>query len=142
MANERVDVLSIRQADRPNYEALLARGGPLPGEDLKVAFLLTMALGFADDRRADLVPKKYSYIRESYLSDEERTVINSLAVRSKNGLGVLADKREVYSVAERFAAGGIQVLRGQTTGEPGSFEKRLEAKLVELASHVKDDSLG
>lgn len=133
MERDEPDRLSIRENDRAAYNAILAKGSPLAGQDNKVAFLLAMMVGFREDRSLELGPKKDGYILTSYLNDKERTIIRALAVSTTGSLDILADKKEVYAIAEKYAAGGIDHLRSEIEGgQFGTFEKKLEGQLIEL----------
>jgi hypothetical protein len=127
-------ILYVREGDRKIYDEL-RRGGPLEGQETKVVFLLAMITGFLNKRSEDLGPNKDTYIRTEYLSDEEKTLIKAIAVQTEGKLEVLADMKDVYSIAERFAAGGIERLRSDLKSlEGGTYLKRLEVALAESTS--------
>lgn len=110
------------------YRKLLNRGSPLEGQPAKVLFILAMMKGVTTKKERDLGPKKDGYVRTSYLSDEDRALIYSVVVQKTGSLDVLADKKRVFDIAERFAAGGIQLLIDDVFNETeaSTFERRLE----------------
>jgi len=100
----------------------------------KAVFLMAMAVGFCEGRKEELKDiKTRDYDRVSYLDAKEKALIKAIAVADKNGdLHVLLNPKEVYSIAEAYAAGGIKLLKNKVfSGEFGSYIKRLEAELLE-----------
>lgn len=137
MAISEPDRLYIRRKDRETYEIILGSDSPLRGQDAKVAFLMAMLTGYDEGKELDLASSKDGYFRSEYLTDFEKTVVKAIAVQKKGGLAVLLDMKEVYAIAERYAAGGLESLKGHLlSGEHGSYEKRLELLLREKATRL------
>jgi len=129
VAKDEPDRLYIRKKDREDYSLILGAGSPLQGQEAKVAFIMAMLAGYTEGKELELGSQKEGYVRTEYLTDLEKTIIKAIAVKKTGGLDVLQDKREVYAIAERFAAGGLESLKNQLFGEYGSYEKRLELLL-------------
>ena len=107
MARDEPDRLYIRKKDRDDYAMILGPGSPLQGQEAKVAFIMAMLIGYTEGKELDLGPQKDGYFRTEYLTDSEKTVITSIAVEKSGNLKVLQDSKEVYALAEKFAAGGL-----------------------------------
>jgi len=92
--------------------------------------MTAMIIGFLKGERVKL-DKKKDYTRTEYFREEEKLVIKAIAVCESGDLKVLADRKEVYSIAEEFAAGGIGILIEDVCGpQYGTFVKRFESQLV------------
>lgn len=123
---------------RGTYKQLQEKNSPLEGKDNKYIFMLAIAIGFRAKCRAILPKGKDDLIRTEYLSDLERSILKSIAVAEEGTLDVLLDKKKVYSIAEEYAAGGIQLLMDQIfRGGFGSYAKKLESDLVEDYKEIK-----
>ena len=139
MARDEPDRLYIRKKDRDDYAMILGPGSPLQGQEAKVAFIMAMLIGYTEGKEQDLGPQKDGYFRTEYLTDSEKTVIKSIAVEKSGNLKVLQDPKEVYALAEKFAAGGLESLKNQLfSGEHGSFEKRLELLLRSKLDSIRN----
>lgn len=129
MNNTEPLILNIRESDRKHYDRL-SQDGPFSGQGNKVLFMTAMIIGFLKGNRVKL-DKKKDYIRTEYFREEEKLVIKAIAVCESGDLKVLADRKEVYSIAEEFAAGGIGILIEDVCGpQYGTFVKRFESQLV------------
>src|SRR5437867_2470849 len=134
MAKDEPDRLYIRRSDRQDYDMILGKGSPLEGKETKVAFLMSMVTGYSEGKELELGTQRDGYVRTEYLTETEKTIIKAIAVQKKGTLDILQDKKEVYSIAERYAAGGLESLKNHLfSGEHGSFEKTTELQLRSLA---------
>ena len=95
---------------RSEFKRLLEKDSPLVHYDYKYIFMLALTIGFVEGRRVELESKKEELTRTEYLDDKEKSIIKAIAVMETGSLEVLLDKKEVYSIAEEFAAGGIKLL--------------------------------
>jgi len=130
------DRLYIEREDRKKfYDKLLGEDSPIGrhrGFQNKDIFILAMCIGFQEKNRQKL-DKKEGFILEDRLSEEDTTLLCSLAVFEEGDLKVLLDKQKVYSIAEEYAKGGIPILYDKVFGGGfGRFEKKFEAELVKL----------
>jgi len=126
------DRFYINKEDRKDYERLLDRDSPFKEKENKDLFIMAMAVGYAEGNKTRL-KKREGFFRESYLEDRDRAIICALAVAEKGNLNVLLDKRDVFSIAEEYAAGGIKLLKDKAfSGEYGSCARKLETELVEI----------
>ena len=103
----------------------------------KEVFIMSMTMGFYNDNKIALESKK-EFVRIEYLNDKEKSLIKAIAVRDEENIDVLLDKKKVYSIAEEYAAGGIQHLIDDMLKEQeGSATKKLETQLVEEFTKLK-----
>lgn len=129
MNNTEPLILYIRESDRKHYDRL-SQDAPFSGQREKVLFMMAMITGFLKGERIKL-DKKKDYTRTEYLTEEEKLVIKAIAIYESGDLKVLADRKEVYLIAEEFAAGGIGILIEDVCGpQYGTFVKRFESQLV------------
>lgn len=140
MQNKEPDRLSIRKSDLEHYKRLKENDSPIAKKDNKHLFLLAMCIGYHSESRIKTSEwdKKEGYVRLEYLDEAEKSIINALAVAEEGNLEVLFDMKNVYSVAEEYAAGGINILLDMVlSGGYGSFSKRLESKLLEQYEKIQ-----
>jgi len=117
---------------RSEFKRLLEKDSPLVSYDYKYLFMLTLTIGFVEGRRVELGSKKEELTRIEYLDNKEKSIIKAIAVKETGSLEVLLDKKEVYTIAEEYAAGGIKLLiRKVFNGEYGNFIKRFGNEIVE-----------
>ena len=103
----------------------------------KEVFIMSMTMGFYNDNKIALESKK-EFVRIEYLNDKEKSLIKAIAVFDEGNIDVLLDKKKVYSIAEEYAAGGIQHLVDDMLKEQeGSATKKLETQLVEEFTKLK-----
>jgi len=85
------DRLHIRESDREDYKRLLQVGSPFEGKDNKDPFMMALMLGYLNRNRVKL-EKMFGYFRYSYLSSEEKVILNAIAVAEEGDLMILSDK--------------------------------------------------
>lgn len=126
---------------RSEFKRLLEKDSPLVNYDYKYIFMLALTIGFVEGRRVELESKKEELTRIEYLDNKEKSTIKSIAVMETGSLEVLLDEKEVYTIAEEYAAGGIKLLIKKVFNEEyGNFIKRfgneLEERLKETSRNV------
>lgn len=130
------DRLYIDKADRALYEDDSVENEVFTGVENKDRFLFAMAVGFKHRVRRPLDTRE-GYLRAEYLRPEDEALIDALALLEGKSPDVLADRKEVFRIAEEYAHGGIRLLHGAvTSGQPGSYLKRLELELFELLENL------
>lgn len=95
----------------------------------KHLFILSMSLGFKNNRYLPLKSgERHSggYCRVESLSEEDKSLIKSIAVHKTKDVDVLSDSKQVYQIAEGFANGGISILKELVT-KNGNFFINLTA---------------
>ncbi len=133
MANQ-PDRLYISKDDQKLYDVILENEKMFSikvGEvDRKDQFIFAMAYGFMMNTRSEL-KKRIGLVRLEYLSHEDESFINSVAMFEEKDANVLSDKKKVYSIAEEYASGGIKILASKIENtEFGSFEKAIEKDII------------
>ncbi len=127
------DRVYVDKKDRSVYEELQKATEILGRKENKDAFLLSMTVGYKEQRRKPL-KSKFGWARTSYFSEDERTLIKAIAVKEKGSLKVLAYPDEVYSIAEEYAAGGLALLKNMALGSSGADgPPSLETSILDLA---------
>ena len=136
MKNKGPDRLYVHSRLEQEFQRLIKQAdSPLKDKPKRKIFLLAMAIGFKNDMKISLDTRK-EFDRIEYLSDEEKALINSLAIH-EDGLEVLLDKNRTYKIAEEYASGGIKKLSEIVFSKKGgSFIKKLESDLLEEFSRL------
>lgn len=138
MNSKAPDRVHVRKQDIEEFRIMIQeRDSPFFKRDNKDVFIMAMILGFNKNHRIPL-DKKEGFIRVEYLSTEEKSLIKAIAIHAEGGLKVLLDKQKVYSIAEEYAAGGMQYLKEAIFDKQfGSYVKRLESELVETYEELQ-----
>lgn len=139
MKDEGPDRVYINKKDREIYQKLQEKTiSPFKGKDNRVLYMLTLALGFVEGERIEFSPgERLGYILLKTLEDEDKAIINAIAVYEKGDLSILGHKKEVYTIADEYAASGIQLLKDEVFGgKYGTFLKKLEYRLIETYKKV------
>jgi len=129
------DRFFIEEDDKEIYDNLKSKNTPL-GKYKKLenkdVFILAVCYGFSLGIKKP-IKKKFGYVRPIYFNEKELNILYTIAYNSKDKLGVFSDFKNVYEIIEEYANGGIHILKDKVlSGEFGTFEKKFEAKLVEL----------
>lgn len=106
---------------------------------MKDVFLCAMSIGYYNKLRKNLKSRRGS-IPSRTLNDEEKWLIRSIGISEKKDLEALFDIKEIVTIAEEYANGGIQLLYDLTLGgQPGDAYKRLEASARETLVEPKSE---
>ncbi|MBC7128255.1 MAG: hypothetical protein H5T45_00790 [Thermoplasmatales archaeon] len=137
-------IIRVRATDLDDFNTLLnEKESPFINSTRKAVFLMAMAIGYRERKKISLEREKTKdYDRVAYLNPAEKALIKAVAIADKRGdLQVLLNPKEVYSIAESYAAGGIKILKNKVfSGEFGSYIKKLEIELLKIfekLSHEK-----
>lgn len=132
-ANESTPIiLYIKETEKDLYERLRnSSDSPLYGFSRKKIFMLAMSIGLVEGIYSTLEgSKKETYVRAEYLDNQDKAIIDAVAIAHDGNLDVIRDQKKVFSIAEGYASGGIRSLIDRVfSGEYGSFIKRLESEL-------------
>jgi hypothetical protein len=127
---KKIDRIYVDKRDLADFSRLKQKDSPFANSQNKDIFLAAMVIGYHEGGRIALKNKE-GYFRVEYLTDEEQALIRAIAISTEGNLGVLLDEQRVYSIAEEYAAGGIQLLKARVfSGEYGSYVKKLESELL------------
>lgn len=141
MVNEsKVDRVYIRKDDKEVYDQLQKKDptSPFYKKENRVVYMAALARGFKDGGRLELNNRE-GFIRLTTLKEKNKAIIKAIAVQEENTLDVLGDKEKVYKIADEYAAGGLQLLKGKVLEQnSGSYVKKLESELMETFNNVED----
>lgn len=136
MKSKKPLTLSVDKSCMDDFRRLLKKDSPLATKDTKNVFLMAVAKGFSLKARTRLQNKE-SFVRTEYLSDREDAILKALALHETNDWTILSDPKEIYSIAEEYANGGIKHLKDEVFDKQyGSFIKKLESLLVDKSKDI------
>jgi hypothetical protein len=126
------DRLSIDKADRGLYDHDAIGGEVLAGSTRKEQFLFAMAIGFKNRVKRPLNAREGFFLAKDMRSEDE-ALIDAVAIYDTGSADALSNRETVFRIAEEYAHAGIRLLYDSaTSGQPGSFCKKLEVELFDL----------
>jgi len=132
---KKIDRLYVDKRDFNDFNRLKETDSPFAGSQNKDIFLAAMVVGYHEGSKIE-IKNKEGYVREEYLNPRELALIKAIAIADAGNLEILLDKQKVFSIAEQYATGGIEILKVKAlSGEYGSYTKKLESEL--LRAHEK-----
>lgn len=137
MISKAPDRLNCRKSDREIYD-LLKKEKPFKKKDLIHIFMMALSAGYIEENRVKLDTKE-GLILLYHVPREVKSIMKAIAVEEEGGnLNVLVDEGKVYSIAEEYAAGGINILKHKVLREEfGSYIKKLESELIDKYEKIK-----
>lgn len=132
------DRLHIDKEDRKLYDEL-DKENMLKFKDnggrrtRKEQFIFSMVIGYKNTIKRPLDTKDgFFNTRDMRLEDE--ALINAIAINDNNSVDVLANREEVFQIAEEYAHAGIRLLHDKikSTQLGGSFDKQFEKELIDI----------
>jgi hypothetical protein len=139
MKREGPKVINVGKRDKKDFDILREdKSSFFYGRDHKEVFLMAMVFGFLNNSSKSLGEKHSGgHCRVETLNETDITLIKALAVKKTGSLDVLLDLKEVYSIAEQYATGGISYLKNDIfSKQHGDYSKRLAELLVELHGKI------
>jgi hypothetical protein len=134
MENNIPIILYIDESLKNDFDRLLEKDSPIKGN--KRVFIMAMMKGFAMKNRMKLKKRK-DFVRVEYLSSEEKSIIKALSLAETKDLNIYSNPKEIYSLAEEYASGGIKYLIEEIFGKQhGTYIKRLESQLIEEINKI------
>lgn len=126
------DRIFINRVDRPFYDKLKDEDIFKKRENINI-FMISMCLGNKEGLRKKLGTKE-GYIRLASIPKDYLDIMKAIAIKELDGLNIVTDEDKFLKIAEEYAAGGIKILYDEFySGEYGSYIKRLESELYDLA---------
>lgn len=104
----------------------------------KTVFMLCLAVGFEMKKTRPRPPRRSDAVVLSYLNDQDRALIASVALAATQDHTVLLDEDKVYDIIEEYAAGGLEVLVTQMDTGP-DFVNYLTKMLFGSIRNIKLD---
>lgn len=122
-----IDRVSIKKSDRDLYRNLKEES-ILKGRTNKELFMLAMAFGIEKSGRIEFkTGEKEGFFLLKELKEYEESLFYAVAIAEEDNLGIINDKKKVYSICEEYANGGINILKAEIfSGDFADFSKRLE----------------
>ncbi len=139
MKREGPKVINVGNRDKKDFDLLKEdKSSFFYGRDHKEIFLMAMVYGFLNNNSKPLGEKHSGgHCRVETLNETDMTLIKAIAVKKTGGLDVLLNLKEVYSIAEQYATGGISYLKNDVFSKKhGHYDKKLEELMVELHSKI------
>lgn len=119
--------------DLDKYKKLVEEGF-FERRNKKDQFLMAMGFGLIND-----VPIEFKRVQEGEffwkrdLGPDGEALINAVAICKKDDVDVLSNKEEVYTIAEQYAHGGIELLLNKYNSiQIGSFWKHFEKYIFDI----------
>lgn len=100
--------------------------------DNKDLLFLAIIFGYIHNRRKKLDAREThssGFTRERYLSDSENGILKAIAVTQEEKIDVINDIQLVYSIAEEYANGGVELLKEFVFDNPASFIKKYSSEI-------------
>lgn len=126
------DRFYIDKEDRQYYEKVEQEGHlNFKDKSQKEQFLLAMAVGFENEQKRALGTKD-GFFFSSYMGSNDRALVNAVAINERGAVDVLADEKEVFSIAEQYASAGIRLLCDAIKDTQfGTFDRHFEKELFD-----------
>jgi len=130
------DRLYIDKADRVLYDNDIINNEILYGKTRKDQFLFTMAIGFKNKVKRSLESREGFFLAKD-LHTKDEALIDIVAVYDNGSVDLLHKREDVYRIAEEYAHAGIRLLYDEvSSGQPGSYFKKLELELTKLVESI------
>lgn len=101
------------------------------GEDRKDQFLLAMASGFLN-RTKKSINTRHILFKTKYFKQEDDALLYALALYETGKVETLADKAQVYRIAEEYANAGINILKNKEDQfQIGNYLKKFEKEIID-----------
>jgi hypothetical protein len=104
---------------------------PLYGASNHDLFMFAFGYGKANTMPEEIQNEKAAFFGRTSLREQQKAVIEAVAVAEERSVHVLQDQRMVYEIAEKYANAGIKLLHGRVFGPD-------DEPLRELAVEVKE----
>ena len=98
----------LRVKDIEEHLERLTKGGVKIAN--KTSFMLCLAVGFELKKTRPRPPRRSDAVVLSYLNDQDKALMSSIALAHSRDHTVLLDEDKVYDIIEEYAAGGLEVL--------------------------------
>lgn len=119
--SERGDRINIDDAVMDIYRELTDNESKeqAPFSTYRDLFLLAACIGLQNSRRTPLSTGRKTTIRKEVFGDEGLAILKAIAIASTGDVTVLANLRDVLTIAEEYANGGIYAIKASLLEERG-----------------------
>lgn len=122
------DRIYVDKKDRKLYDEIEF----FKGRSRKEQFLLAMSYGVKNNINKK-IDKQEGFFLIKDMRPEDEALIYSVAIKHHEKIEVLANKNEIYQIAEEYARAGIKLLHDEVvSSEFGSFDVKLEKELSKI----------
>ena len=107
------------------------------GEERKDQFILALAMGFKNKAKKSI---RYRHIlfKTKYFKEEDEALLNAIALYETGDVSILADKAQVYRIAEQYANEGIHTLKEiEEDHKHGNYLKQFEKNVIDNYNKLK-----
>lgn len=135
MKFEDISNIHIEKTELESYDKL----DLFKREDRKDQFLLAMATGFVN-RTKKTLDSRHILFKTKYFKQEDDALLNALALYETGKVETLANKAQVYRIAEEYANAGINILKTKEDQfQIGNNIKKFEKEIID--NYKKIESL-
>lgn len=135
----KIDRLYVDKKAFDDFNRLKEKDSPFFGVHYHELFVAAMVIGFYEGCQIEITSRKELFF-EKDLTREENALVRAIAVAEKGDIGVFLNKQEIYNIAEKYATGGISLLKAKAlSGAYGSYAKRLESDLLGAFKKIKEE---
>lgn len=128
---DKIDIY-IPKGDKEKYDAI-KKTGNLKGFSNLDLFLIAALMAFNEKGPyaiEDCGDMNQMYIKGTYLSNNQITIIESLAIATKKDMEIFSNPKEIIKISEKYASIGIDILYKKYHEDPYSFIEIIEEELV------------
>jgi len=130
---------TILEFDKNSRETFELFGKKLKDNDLNPSnvdlFIYAMAFGFLNGNKVDTVQRSGTGPRVQYLKPEHEVLMCAIQCAETGKVESLLNQEERYDLAERYAEGGIRLLKSAAE-QPGDFLNDLTAQVVHMYTQM------
>ena len=134
MINEGIATSTTEQLQAPDYVYIDESYHPLyvnlreseegekqpPFKGMKNLFMLAAFIGFLQDKWVPLGTNRRNIFARTVFKQDDLVLLRTLALAKTENPEVLLNEKEIQSIAEGYANGGIIVIKEQVEDAPGS----------------------
>ncbi len=133
-------ILEFDKNSKEAYEILGKKfagiGKPPTNLDL---FIFAMCYGFSNGNKVDSIQKSGTGARVEYVKPEHELLMSAIQFAETGSTESLLDQEERFEIAERYAEGGIRLLK-DAVSQPGDFLQYISGQMVQtFHSHHKEE---
>lgn len=136
---DKIDIY-ILKGDKEKYDNIKRNKGDLKGSSNLDLFLIAALMAFNEKGPyaiEDCDDANLMYIKGTYLSNNQITILESLAIATKENMEIFSNPREIIKISEKYASIGINILYKKYFEDPYSFIETIEEELVKFCKNNK-----
>jgi len=127
MKFEDISNIHIEKSELDSYDKIEL----FKGEDRKDQFMLAMATGFLNKTKKT-ISSRHILFKTKYFKQDDDALLNSLALYETGKVETLADKAQIYRIAEEYANAGITILKNkENQSQIGNYLKKFEKEIID-----------